>query len=411
MDSRRGWPATGRSSKPRVPGSKTWARGPPRTPVVWRRRSATRVFAPASARVRGERSCYRCPATRALRPSPCSLARWRSFGHVRSTRSRSRRWGRRCRRSRAGPVMTSEASGGARAVRRRRLAIILSGGGARGAYEAGVLWYLFDELARLRKAPPRVHILCGTSVGAINSAYLAAHLADPMLGVRRLAELWSQMRLEQVVGFGGRQALSLPRVLLGGGSGSGLFDVSPMSALVQREIPWRAISRTMRNGYLDALSVSTTEVSTGRTVIFMQTSRGTSLPSRAPPRTLIRADRIGPLHALASAAIPLLFPPVRIGNQLYADGALRQNTPIAPALRLGATHVLVVGTSRLVRGVTIPSGPPQAPSATFFLGKIMNALLLDHLDNDIGMVNLLNDLLASGTAAYGPGFVDALGQA
>ncbi|HLV22621.1 MAG TPA: patatin-like phospholipase family protein [Polyangiaceae bacterium] len=307
--------------------------------------------------------------------------------------------------------MTSEASGGARAVRRRRLAIILSGGGARGAYEAGVLWYLFDELARLRKAPPRVHILCGTSVGAINSAYLAAHLADPMLGVRRLAELWSQMRLEQVLGFGVRQALSLPRVLLGGGSGSGLFDVSPMSALVQREIPWRAISRTMRNGYLDALSVSTTEVSTGRTVIFMQTSRGTSLPSRAPPRTLIRADRIGPLHALASAAIPLLFPPVRIGNQLYADGALRQNTPIAPALRLGATHVLVVGTSRLVRGVTIPSGPPQAPSATFFLGKIMNALLLDHLDNDIGMVNLLNDLLASGTAAYGPGFVDALGQA
>src|SRR5690606_18079892 len=299
MDSRRGWPATGRSSKPRVPGSKTWARGPPRTPVVWRRRSATRVFAPASARVRGERSCYRCPATRALRPGPCSLARWRSFGHVRSTRSRSRRWGRRCRRSRAGPVMTSEASGGARAVRRRRLAIILSGGGARGAYEAGVLWYLFDELTRLRGAPPRVDILCGTSVGAINSAFVAAHLSDPVLGVRRLVDVWSGLRLDRVLGFGMRQALSLPRVLTGGGEGRGVFDVAPMSHLVNKEIPWRAVSRSLRKGHLKALSVSATEVSTGRTVIFMQTGPNTALPTRAPPRTLIRADRIGPQHALA----------------------------------------------------------------------------------------------------------------
>ncbi len=194
---------------------------------------------------------------------------------------------------------------------RRSLAIILSGGGARGAYETGVLWYLFDELTRMRGAPPPVDILCGTSVGAINSAYLAAHLSDPVLGVRRLVDVWSSMRLDDVLGFGLRQAMSLPRVLLGGGDGSGIFDVSPMATLVQREIPWRAITRTMRQGKLSALSVSATEVSTGRTVIFMQTGPRTSLPTRAPPRTLIRGDRIGPQHALASAAIPLLFPPSR----------------------------------------------------------------------------------------------------
>ncbi len=294
--------------------------------------------------------------------------------------------------------------------RPRRLAIILSGGGARGAYEAGVLSFLFDELTRRRGGAPKVDILCGTSVGAINSAYLAAHLIDPVLGVRRLVDVWSGMRLDHVLGFGLKQAVSLPRVLTGGGGGSGLFDVTPMSSLVQREIPWRAVSRSMRKGLLGALSVSTTEVSTGRTVIFMQTGPNTALPTRAPPRTLIRAERIGPQHALASAAIPLLFPPVRIGSQLYVDGGVRQNTPIAPAIRLGATHVLVIGTSRLVRGIARPQ-QIGAPGATFLMGKIMNALLLDHLDSDLGSVNLLNDILASGEAAYGPDFLNTINEA
>jgi predicted acylesterase/phospholipase RssA len=102
----------------------------------------------------------------------------------------------------------------------RRLAVILSGGGARGAYEVGVLWYLFDELTRMRGAPPRVDVICGTSVGAINSAYLAAHLADPVLGMRRWVDVWSSLRLDDVLGFGWRQAVSLPRVLIGGGSGT-----------------------------------------------------------------------------------------------------------------------------------------------------------------------------------------------
>lgn len=275
-----------------------------------------------------------------------------------------------------------------------------------------MLWYLFDELTRLRGAPPRVDVICGTSVGAINCAYLAAHLADPVLGMRRLVDVWSSLKLDDVLGFGVRQAVSLPRVLLGGGGGAGIFDVSPMARLVQREVPWRAVTRTLKSGLLKALSVSATEVATGRTVIFMQTGPNTSLPTRAPPRTLIRADRIGPQHALASAAIPLLFPPVQIGNQLYVDGGVRQNTPIAPAIRLGATHVLVVGTSRLVRGVahTAP-GKQSSPSATVLIGKIMNALLLDHLDNDLGFVNLLNDLMESGQVGFGTDFVEKLNDA
>ena len=302
---------------------------------------------------------------------------------------------------------TTTAKGG-----KRRVAMILSGGGARGAYEVGVLWYVFDELTRMLGAPPRIDILCGTSVGAINASFLAAHLGDPVLGMRRLVELWSELELTRVLGFSLRQVVTLPRVLLGGGEGYGLFDVRPMAELVQREISWRAVSRCLRKHMLRALTVSCTEVSTGRTVVFMQTSPDLTIPSAAPPRTLFCADRIGPQHALASAAIPLLFPPVRIDGELYLDGGLRQNTPIAPALRLGATHIFAIGSSREIEGRVVREAghqePARAPGAAFLLGKVLNAFLLDHVDVDIELLTRINNVVVDGTRTYGPGFVDAL---
>ena len=246
---------------------------------------------------------------------------------------------------------------------KRKVAVILSGGGARGAYEVGVLSYVLDRFARGRGRAPRFDILCGTSVGAINACFLSAHMADPTLGIRRLCDLWTQMNLHEVLGFGVRQAAALPRLMRGGGNEAvGLFDVRPMARLVEREIPWRAITRALRNGHLSALSVSATEVSSGRTVIFMQTGPDGTLPTTAPPRTVIRGAHIGPVHALASAAIPILFPHVKIGNELFMDGGVRQNTPIAPALRLGATHVLAIGLSREVSGMdAVDELRPRAP--------------------------------------------------
>jgi NTE family protein len=290
--------------------------------------------------------------------------------------------------------------------------MILSGGGARGAYEVGVLWYIFDELTRILGAPPKIDILCGTSVGAINGCFLAAHLGDPVLGLRRLVELWSDLELTRVLGFGVRQLATLPRVLLGGGDGYGLFDVRPMAELVQREISWRAVSRCLRKNVLRALTVSCTEVSTGRTVVFMQTAPNLTIPGAAPPRTLFRAHRIGPQHALASAAIPLLFPPVRIDDELYLDGGLRQNTPIAPALRLGATHIFAIGSSREIEGRVVREAGHQqagrAPGAAFLLGKVLNAFLLDHVDVDIELLTRINSVIVDGTRAYGPGFLQEI---
>jgi NTE family protein len=291
--------------------------------------------------------------------------------------------------------------------------MILSGGGARGAYEVGVLWYIFDDLSRMRRAPPKIDILCGTSVGAINACYLAAHLTDPVLGMRRLVHLWSELQITRVLGFGVRQFAGIPRLLLGGGeNGTGLFDVTPMAELVQREISWRALARALRRKQLRALTVSTTEVSNGRTVVFMQTAPDVDIPKTAPPRTLFRADHIGPHHALASAAIPLLFPPVRIDDELYLDGGLRQNTPIAPALRLGATHVFAIGSSREFKGVgAVEAGRDlKAPGAAFLLGKVLNAFLLDHVDVDLELLTRMNTMIEDGTAQFGSGFTESMSR-
>jgi NTE family protein len=294
----------------------------------------------------------------------------------------------------------------------RRVAIILSGGGARGAYEVGVLSYLFEEVTRMLGAPPHIDIVCGTSVGAINGCFMTAHMSDPVLGVRRLVQLWTELELTRVLGFGVKQVIGLPRLALGGlGDGGGLFDVRPMAELISKEISWRAVSRTLRRRLLRALSVSTTEVSTGRTVVFVQTGPDVAMPAHPPPRTLFRADHIGPHHALASAAIPFLFPPVRVDDELYLDGGLRQNTPIAPALRLGATHIFAIGGSREVRGVqSNESGATKHryPGAAFLLGKILNAFLLDHIDTDLQLLHRLNDMIQDGTRAYGDGFLDAI---
>ena len=296
----------------------------------------------------------------------------------------------------------------------KRTAMILSGGGARGAYEVGVLWYIFDDLSRMRGAPPKIDILCGTSVGAINACYLAAHLGDPVLGMRRLVHLWSELQLTKVLGFGAKQLGGLPRLLFGGGMvGTGLFDVTPMAELVQREVSWRALARALRKKQLRALTVSTTEVSQGRTVVFMQTAPDVDIPQTAPPRTLFRAAHIGPHHALASAAIPMLFPPVKIDDELYLDGGLRQNTPIAPALRLGATHIFAIGSSREVKGVVTKEGmgrdtSARAPGAAFLLGKVLNAFLLDHVDVDLELLRRLNNVIKQGTHAYGPAFLETM---
>ncbi|MCA9581088.1 MAG: patatin-like phospholipase family protein [Myxococcales bacterium] len=292
---------------------------------------------------------------------------------------------------------------------RTSLGVILSGGGARGAYEVGVLEYIYGELAKEFPQAAKFDVVSGTSVGAVNAAFLASIAGDPVAGVHRLRSVWGDLQLTDVMRFGVLQALSLPKVLLGGNSAPGIFDATPLAHLVSGGVDWRAIHRNQRSGHLKALTVSATHVATGRPVVFVDRAEGVSLPAGFPPHVVVRAERILPHHVLASGAIPIVFPPVRIRSDLYCDGGLRLNTPMAPALHMGVERILIVGVSSV--GAESHALPPgRFPGAAFLLGKVLNAFLIDHINDDLEELEHVNQFLEDGVAVHGPEFIDAMNR-
>ncbi|HLT37727.1 MAG TPA: patatin-like phospholipase family protein, partial [Enhygromyxa sp.] len=219
-------------------------------------------------------------------------------------------------------------------------ALVLSGGGARGAYEVGVLRYVRERLG----IDTRFDVITGTSVGAINGAYIAATCDRPRGQARALQRVWSQLTIERVYDFGWPQLRSLPRVLFGralpktphGGRVGGLVDSTALERLVREQIPWRRLTENLAKGHLHAFSVTATEVATGVSTVFIQTGRRRLEPWPEGSNEAVVRTGITASHTLASAAIPVLFPAVKIGDQFFVDGALRHNTPLRPALRLGA---------------------------------------------------------------------------
>jgi NTE family protein len=306
-----------------------------------------------------------------------------------------------------------------------RRAVVLSGGGARGAYEAGVAQYLVQELPRRLGHPVQFDILCGTSVGAIHACYLAATAHEDTNRGLRLAELWKSMKLDEVLPLSARDVLRIPRRLLGlrkfaeavrdGETPERLYGILNTQALerfVVRAVPWKKIRSNVRAGRVEAVCVAATQIATARVDIFIE-NRDRQVPRWSRDPTIVaRPTRLMPHHALASAAIPMLFPAVRIGNAYYADGGLRLNTPLAPALRLGADRVLVVALRQEPREAQEVAMTERRvedyANPVFLFGKVLNALLLDPIDADLGRMRLMNEILEDGEKAYGPEFLDRI---
>ncbi len=292
--------------------------------------------------------------------------------------------------------------------------LVLAGGGARGAYEAGVLYYLYcDGPAELRERA-RFKVLAGTSVGALNVSALAASAQNPTVGVRKLADLWKGLSLDSLLPMGMGDLVSVPAWLLGRKSRDSLLPGIGVKQFVAKSIDWEQIHRNLANGDLNAVSLSCTHVPTGRTVVFYETRDGRARPWSRDPHVTAISTRLGPSHARASAAIPLLFPPVSIDGIPYVDGGLRQNTPLSPALRLGSTRILVVGVSQEKRP---RENLPREDTAVhvdslgrpiFMMGKVLNALMLDHVDYDLIRLEHFNHLIHDGEMAFGKDFVDRL---
>jgi NTE family protein len=276
------------------------------------------------------------------------------------------------------------------------LALVLSGGGARGAYEVGVLKHVLGRLSARFGDRGRPSIFCGTSVGAINACAVAAHYDQPDFGVSTLAKSWSALSLNAVFRLGWGDLAGLARWLLGQvrpGGPQSLLDAAPLAELVRTTISWKGLHQGIADGRVLGVSVSATDVETGHTVVFVESSRTFSNASRGALEWV--EARLLPQHALASAAIPIIFPTVRVAGRMYSDGSLRQNTPIAPALRLGAGRALIIG----LRAPAIPlhKAERQAPgdrqalsSPVYLFGKLLDALLLDRVEADLSNLRQVN---------------------
>jgi NTE family protein len=301
-------------------------------------------------------------------------------------------------------------------VQLKRVALVLAGGAARGAYEVGVIQHVLETVATSLKREIRFHILCGTSVGAMNACGLAAWAHEGPAAVRRLLGVWQGLDLDALVRTDVRGFLSAFRLRSGDvpARESGVLDPTGIERVVHEAIPFERIDDNIAHGLVDAVTVSTTHVQSGRTVVFVQTRDG-KLPSWSHDPTIEpRAAKIRAHHALASSAIPILFRSVRIDGEFHCDGGLRQNVPLSPARRLGADAVLVINP-RFVPTTPLSEGSAAKedafPGPLFLLGKTLNALLLDRIDTDLARLDSVNRILDAGTEAYGTAFVDTLNRA
>ncbi|HZU83125.1 MAG TPA: patatin-like phospholipase family protein [Polyangiaceae bacterium] len=303
-----------------------------------------------------------------------------------------------------------------------RVGLVLAGGSARAAYEVGVVCYVLEEVSRSLGRDVPLDVISGTSAGSINALMLAAHADRPRERGAMLAQRWTDLRLEEVVRPSPKEILHIAARLLGRaarpdpsqGRRGGAFDPSGIERIVQESVPPGAITEHMQKGRLAALSISTTHVASGRTVVFVQRREGGTPPWGGDRTMAARAARIGPEHALASAAVPLLFPAVEIDGQFYCDGGLRQNVPLSPARRLGADGLIVINP-RYIREESPSSALAESrehayPDPLFVVGKAMNALLLDRIENDIRRLQKLNAVLDAGTRRFGQRYVAALNE-
>jgi NTE family protein len=298
-------------------------------------------------------------------------------------------------------------------------ALVCSGGGARGAYEAGIIRYLREELPVAVRRHVNFDVLCGTSVGAITSCFLAASADTPDEQGKILSSVWTELSLEKVYKVDGEDLWTISRKLWNlarererpeGWRIYDLLHLAPLEDLVRTRAPWPRISANLAKGLVSAVSVSTTRIVDGKTIVFVQRKEG-GIPSWSrDPFTEAREAVLGSEHALASAAIPMLFRSVKIGDEYFCDGSVRQNTPLSPALRLGAQRVLILS-------LRYRPEPPAAarpiggyPSTAHVMGKVLNALMLDHTDYDLDRMRRFNAILQTGTETFGPDFLPRMNE-
>ena len=270
-----------------------------------------------------------------------------------------------------------------------RTALVLSGGGARGAYQAGVLHGLL-EIGCLARDRSNVELFVGSSAGAINVGLLGATADRCAEGIERMVALWCGLTADQVfrtdVVSLGTIGLRWVRDLTFGGlvghvTGKSLLDTAPLRRLIGAQFHRGRIAANIAAGVVRAVAVAATDLYSGSGVLFVEGAPDLAFWSRS--HWSIERARLQVEHFMASSAIPIFFPSVRVGNRHFADGCIRNTAPLAPAIQLGADKIVAIG----VRGEPAPSVDDgrrrPAPTIAHVAGVLLDAVLLDAIEADI----------------------------
>ena len=273
-------------------------------------------------------------------------------------------------------------------------ALVLSGGGARAAYQVGVLKAIADIMPESTRNP--FGIISGTSAGAINAVALAAHADNYRNAVYNIENVWKAFRPHQVyrsdpVGVFSNAMRWISSLIFASRNSSSLLNNEPLANLLGSMIRFDNLQQAIDEGFLRAISVTASGYSSGHSVAFFQGSPDISAWKRFQRiglRTHLKLE-----HLMASAAIPMVFPAVRINREYFGDGAVRQLAPLSPALHLGARKILVVGVSGNRSAPQVQRPVDDYPSLAQISGHLMNSIFLDSLEYDVERMERINDML------------------
>ena len=276
----------------------------------------------------------------------------------------------------------------------KKVGLILSGGGARAAYQVGVLKAIQKILPKETANP--FDVIAGTSAGAINGVALASYAENYRIGIRHLERIWGGFQPDHIyrTDFTGVSAClgRLARTTLIGRKYKhdrvSLLDSSPLRELLSQVIQFDNIQKAIDNGALHAMSVTGSGLESGESVSFFQGHY--SITNWQRHRRIGYRARVTLDHLMASSAIPMVFPSVKINDEYYADGAVRQLAPISPALHLGAEKVLVIGVSGVAHKRKEKVEITGYPTPAKVMGHMLNAAFLDSMETDVERLQRIN---------------------
>lgn len=275
-------------------------------------------------------------------------------------------------------------------------ALILSGGGARGAYQVGVLKGL-AEILKKEKVKDPFQILSGVSAGALNSAKLATEIENFDVAVEKLIHLWAQMTTEQVFKTDFLSLNKFSLGLLGKQKLNAVLDTSPLRNLIQQNCDFTKIQKNLDKKVLDSLIITANNYDLNSAVSFIQTNKKDVAWDES--RRHAELCNINSGHVMGSCAIPMLFPPIAINDNFFGDGCVRNNTPCSPAIRMGATKLFVIGVRSQMNSETMPTKKPLQPSLIRILNTLLNAVLLDSVEQDVLRIQRINELVELASSA------------